>query len=99
VHTRAGAPWRFPANSEMPFPSARAAYHRRSLAPSYLTSGWQCAGSFARADLIDVHAGTADDVAVVFRSARRTWGLIGRGKVCEDAEIPARLWYFACAVN
>jgi len=75
------------------------AYHRRSLTPSYLARGWQCVGSFARADFIDVHAGTGDDVTVVFRSARRTWRLIGRGKVCEDGEIPARIWYFACAVN
>jgi hypothetical protein len=75
------------------------AYHRRSLTPSYLARGWQCVGSFARADFIDVHAGTGDDVTVVFRSARRTWRLIGRGKVCEDGEIPARMWYFACAVN
>jgi hypothetical protein len=75
------------------------AYHRRSLTPSHLARGWQCVGSFARADFIDVHAGTGDDVTVVFRSARRTWRLIGRGKVCEDGEIPARIWYFSCAVN
>jgi hypothetical protein len=75
------------------------AYHRRSLTPSHLARGWQCVGSFARADFIDVHGGTGDDVTVVFRSARRMWTLIGRGKVCEDGEIPARIWYFACAVN
>ncbi len=75
------------------------AYHRRSLTPSYLARGWQCVGSFARGDYIDVHGGTGDDVTVVFRAARRTWRLIGRGKVCEDGEIPARIWYFACAVN
>jgi hypothetical protein len=75
------------------------AYHRRSLTPSYLAKGWQCVGSFARADFIDVHGGTADDVTVLFGAARRAWRLIGRGKVCDDGEIPARMWYFACAVN
>jgi hypothetical protein len=73
------------------------AYHKRSLAPSHLAGGWQCAGSFARGDFIDL-SGPAD-VTVVFRAARRTWRLAGRGKICEDGEIPARIWYFACAVN
>jgi hypothetical protein len=75
------------------------AYRRRSLTPSYLARGWQCVGSFARADFIDVHGRISDDITVVFRAARRTWRLIGRGNVCEDGEIPARIWYFACAVN
>jgi Regulator of chromosome condensation (RCC1) repeat len=75
------------------------AYRRRSLTPSYLARGWQCAGSFARADFIDVHGRISDDITVVFRAARRTWSLIGRANVCEDGEIPARIWYFACAVN
>ena len=75
------------------------AYRQRSLAPSYLARGWQCAGSFARADLIDVHGRISDDITVVFRAAGRVWRPIGRGNVCEDGEIPARIWYFACAVN
>jgi hypothetical protein len=75
------------------------AYRKPSLAPSYLARGWQCVGSFARADFIDVHGGTGDDVTVVFRAGQRGWRLIGRGKVCEDGAIPVRMWYFACAVN
>lgn len=75
------------------------AYHKRSLAPSYLSRGWQCAGRYARGDLIDVHGGVADDVTVVFRAAGPVWTISGRGKICEDGEIPARIWYFSCAVN
>lgn len=75
------------------------AFHTRSLAPSHLARGWQCVGSFARGDFIDVHGGTGDDITVVFRAAGSTWRLVGRGKVCEDGEIPARIWYFSCAVN
>lgn len=74
-------------------------FHKRSLAPSYLARGWQCVGSFARGDFIDVHGRIADDVTVVFRQARRSWTLGGRGNVCEDGEIPARIWYLSCAVN
>jgi hypothetical protein len=75
------------------------AYHERSLAPSYLSKGWQCAGNYARGDLIDVHGGVSDAVTVVFRGTGRVWTLRGRGTICEDGEIPARLWFFACAVN
>jgi hypothetical protein len=75
------------------------AYRKRSLAPSYISRGWQCAGNYARADLIDVHGHVADDVTVVFRAAARVWSLAGRGKVCEDGEIPARIWLRSCAVN
>jgi len=75
------------------------AYRRPSLTPSYLARGWQCVGSFARADLIDVHGRISDDITVVFRADGRAWRPIGRGNVCEDGEIPARIWYFACAVN
>ncbi len=75
------------------------AFHERSLAPSYLSRGWQCAGSYARGDLIDVHGHIADDVTVVFRAAGRVWTLAGRGNICEDGEVPARIWFLACAVN
>jgi hypothetical protein len=75
------------------------AYHERSLAPSYLSKGSQCVGSYALGQFIDVHGGQGDDVTVVFRAAGRVWTLAGRGKICEDGEIPARIWYFSCAVN
>jgi hypothetical protein len=75
------------------------AYHRRSLAPSRLSKGWECAGSYARAVLIDVHGGTADDVTVVFRAKGRTWRSIGRNVICNNGEVPARIWYFSCAVS
>ena len=75
------------------------AYHKRTLAPSYLTKGSECVGSYALGQFIDVHDGQADDVTVVFRAARRLWMLAGRGRICEDGEIPARIWYLSCAVN
>jgi hypothetical protein len=75
------------------------AYHKRSLAPSYLSKGWACAGSYARGDLIDVHNGQGDDITVVFRAAGRAWRLTGRGKICENGEVPARIWFLSCAVN
>ncbi len=75
------------------------AFHKRSLAPSYLSRGWQCVGSYALGQFIDVHGRIADDITAVFRATRRVWTLAGRGKICEDGEIPARIWYFSCAVN
>jgi len=75
------------------------AYHKRSLAPSYLAKGSQCVGSYALGQFIDVHDGEGDDITAVFRAAGRVWTLAGRGKICEDGEIPARIWYFSCAVN
>ncbi len=74
------------------------AFHKRSLAPSYLTKGWQCVGNYARGDYIDVHAGTGDDITVVFRGKGRQWELVGRGQVCESGELPAAI-YIACTVN
>jgi hypothetical protein len=75
------------------------AYHKRPLAPSYLSRGWQCAGRYARADLIDVHNGQGDDITVVFRATGRSWSVAARGKICVDGEVPARIWFLACAVN
>jgi hypothetical protein len=75
------------------------AYRKRSLAPSYLAKGWQCAGNFARGDLIAVHGRTADDVTVVFRQTERAWKLVGRATVCYSGRVPARIWKFSCAVN
>jgi hypothetical protein len=75
------------------------AFHKRSLTPSYLTRGSQCAGNYARGDYIDVHGpGTGDDITVVFRGKGRQWQAVGRGKVCEDGELPAKI-YIACTVN
>jgi hypothetical protein len=74
------------------------AYHERSLAPSYLSKGPQCAGSYAVGQFIDVHDGQGDDVTVVFRAAGRAWKL-GGFKDCGNGEIPARIWYSSCAVN
>jgi hypothetical protein len=74
------------------------AYHKRSLAPSFLTKGWQCGGNYARGDYIDMHNGQGDDITVVFRGKGRQWTLVGRGQVCEDGELPAAI-YVACTVN
>ena len=75
------------------------AQHRRSLAPSYLTRGSRCAGNYAWGDYIDVHGpGTGDDITVLFQAQGRQWRAIGRGKVCETGELPARI-YLACTVN
>jgi hypothetical protein len=72
--------------------------HRRSLAPSHLTRGWQCVGNYARADYIDVHGGTGDDIVVVFRGKGRQWQVVGRGRICLDGELPAQI-YIACTVD
>ncbi len=74
------------------------AYHERSLAPSYLSKGSQCVGSYALGQFIAVHDGQSDDVTVVFRAAGRDWRLGGVAD-CGNGEIPARIWYFSCAVN
>jgi hypothetical protein len=74
------------------------AYHDPSLAPSYLSKGSQCVGSYAVGQFIDVHNGQGDDVTVVFRAAGRAWSLNGPAD-CGNGKIPARIWYFACAVN
>jgi hypothetical protein len=74
------------------------AYHERSLAPSYLSKGSQCVGSYAVGQFIAVHDGQSDDVTVVFRAAGRAWRLGGSAD-CGNGEIPARIWYFSCAVN
>lgn len=74
------------------------AYHERSLAPSYLSKGWQCVGSYALGQFIDVHDGQGDDVTVVFRAAGPVWRLGGAAD-CWDGKIPARIWLFSCAVN
>ena len=74
------------------------AFHKRSLAPSFLAKGFVCAGNYARGDYIDEQGGTGDDITVVFGVKGRKWTLIGRGKDCEDGELPAQI-YFACTVN
>ena len=73
-------------------------YHKRSVAPSYLSKGPQCVGSYAVGQFIDVHGGQSDDVTVVFRAAARGWRLGGSAD-CGNGEIPARIWYSSCAVN
>ena len=75
------------------------AFHKRSLAPSYISKGSQCVGSYALAQFINVHDGQGDDITVVFRSTGRVWTLADRARICEDGKIPARIWYFSCAVN
>lgn len=75
------------------------AYHKQSLAPSHLGKGSQCVGSYALAQFIDVHDGQGDDITVLFRAKGRVWTLAGRGRICEDGQIPARIWYLSCAVN
>lgn len=72
--------------------------HRRSLAPSYLTRGWQCVGNYARADYIVVSGQAKNDTVVVFRGHGRRWQLVGRGRICEDGELPAQI-YIACTVD
>jgi hypothetical protein len=74
------------------------ALHKRSLAPSYLTRGWQCVGNYARADYIVVHGHTGDDTVVVFRGKGRQWQAVGRGRICLDGELPAPI-YIACTVD
>jgi hypothetical protein len=74
------------------------AYHKRSLAPSYLLKGSQCVGSYALGQFIARHNGQGDDVTVVFHAARRAWRLGGSAD-CGNGKIPARIWYFSCAVN
>jgi hypothetical protein len=74
------------------------AYHEQSLAPSYLSKGSRCVGSYALDQLIAVHDGQSDDITVVFRAARRAW-MLGGVKDCGTGKIPARIWYFSCAVN
>jgi hypothetical protein len=75
------------------------AQHRRSLAPSFLSRGWRCAGNYAWGDYIAVDGpGTGDDITIVFRGKGRRWQTVGRGTVCEDGELPARI-YRACTVN
>jgi hypothetical protein len=72
--------------------------HRRSLAPSYLTRGWQCVGNYARATYVVVSGQARNDTVVVFRGKGRRWQLVPRGKICEDGELPARI-YIACTVD
>ena len=72
--------------------------HRRSLAPSYLTRGWQCVGNYARADYIVVSGQAKNDTVVVFRGKGRRWQLVGRDKICVDGELPAQI-YIACTVD
>jgi hypothetical protein len=72
--------------------------HRRTLAPSYLTRGWQCVGGYARADYIVVAGQAKNDTVVIFRAKGRQWQLVGRGRICEDGELPARI-YIACTVD
>ena len=72
--------------------------HRRSLAPSYLTRGWQCVGNYARADYIVVSGQARNDTVVVFRGKGRRWQLVGRDKICVDGELPAQI-YIACTVD
>jgi hypothetical protein len=72
--------------------------HRRRLAPSYLTRGWQCVGNYARADYIVVAGQAKNDTVVVFRGKGRRWQLGGRGRICEDGELPAQI-YIACTVD
>jgi hypothetical protein len=74
------------------------AHHERSLAPSYLSKGSQCVGSYALGQFIDVHDGQSDDVTVVFRAAGLAW-MLGGAADCGNGEIPARIWYLSCAVN
>jgi hypothetical protein len=74
------------------------AYHERSLAPSYLSKGSQCVGSYALGQFISVHDGQSDDVTVVFRAAGRAW-MLGGSADCGNGGIPARIWYLSCAVN
>jgi glucokinase len=64
-----------------------------------VAKGAKCAGSYAVAQFIDVHGRIADDVTVVFRAAGGAWTAAGRGNVCVDGEIPARIWFSSCAVN
>ena len=72
--------------------------HKRSLAPSYFTRGWLCAGNYARGNWVDVHGGVGDDIVVVFRAKGRQWQLVRRGKICVDGELPAPV-YIACTVD
>lgn len=72
--------------------------HRRSLAPSYLTRGWQCVGNYARATYVVVSGQARNDTVVVFRGKGRQWQLVGRGRICEDGELPAQI-YIACTVD
>ncbi len=74
------------------------AYHKRSLAPSFVSKGSQCVGSYALGQFIDMHNGQGDDVTVVFRATGRAWRLGGSAD-CGNGEIPARIWYLSCAVN
>jgi hypothetical protein len=72
--------------------------HRPSLAPSYLTRGWQCVGNYARAVYVVVAGRAKNDTVVVFRGKGRRWQLVGRGRICEDGELPAQI-YIACTVD
>jgi hypothetical protein len=73
--------------------------HRRRLAPSYLTRGWQCVGNYARADYVVVAGPAKNDTVVVFRGKGRQWQLVSRGgKICTDGELPAQI-YIACTVD
>jgi hypothetical protein len=72
--------------------------HLRRLAPSYLTRGWQCVGSYVRADYVVVSGQARNDTVVVFRAKGRQWQLVGRGRICEHGELPAQI-YIACTVD
>jgi len=72
--------------------------HRRRLAPSYLTRGWQCVGNYARADYVVVAGQAKNDTVVVFRGKGRQWQLVGREKICVDGELPPQI-YIACTVD
>jgi hypothetical protein len=73
--------------------------HLRTLAPSFLTRGWVCAGNYARGDYIDVHGRIRDDIVVLFRAKGRGWQLISRGgATCVNGKLPAPV-YIACTVD
>lgn len=73
--------------------------HKRTLAPSYFTKGWVCAGNYARGDYIDVHGRIGDDIVVLFQARGGTWQLISRGgSTCLNGKLPAPV-YIACTVD
>ena len=73
--------------------------HKRTLAPSYFTRGWVCAGNYARGDYVDVHGRIGDDIVVLFRAKGRRWQLISRGgATCLNGTLPAPI-YIACTVD
>jgi hypothetical protein len=73
--------------------------HKRTLAPSYFTRGWVCAGNYARGDYVDVHGRIGDDIVVIFRGKGRQWQLISRGgATCVNGKLPAPI-YIACTVD